>query len=95
MGVVLQMAESFRHHNGANVPHLTPRQLQIVGYVAAGLTDHEIAATLAISPRTVRMHCDAVRSRLAVARRRLIPATYRQLTGKDPLELLDADGLGD
>jgi DNA-binding CsgD family transcriptional regulator len=66
---------------------LTPRQQQVVGCVAAGLTEAEIAAHLSISPRTVRMHCDAVRTRLSVARRRQIPVAYSQLTGEDPLRL--------
>jgi DNA-binding CsgD family transcriptional regulator len=71
------------------VLHLTGRQKQIVGCVAAGMTESEIAAQLQISPRTVRMHCDVVRARLAVERRRQIPAAYREKTGRDPLELRD------
>lgn len=68
---------------------LTLRQRQMVACVAAGMTECEIADLLAISPRTVRMHCDVVRSRLAVEKRRHIPAAYRQLTGLDPMELYD------
>lgn len=67
--------------------HLTRRQQQMVACVAAGMTESEIAEHLAISPRTVRMHCDVVRARLAVERRRQIPAAYREITGLDPLEL--------
>lgn len=61
----------------------------MVACIAAGMTESEIADMLAISPRTVRMHCDVVKSRLAVERRRQIPAAYRQLTGLDPLELCE------
>lgn len=68
---------------------LTERQLQVVGCLAAGLTDGEIGSCLAISPRTVRMHCDAIRARLVVARRRQIPIAYRQQSGRDPLELYE------
>jgi DNA-binding CsgD family transcriptional regulator len=53
--------------------------------VAAGLTGGEIARELEISPRTVRMHCDALRVKLGVPKRRLIPAAYRAITGDDPL----------
>jgi DNA-binding CsgD family transcriptional regulator len=61
----------------------------MVGCVAAGMTQVEIANRLSISPRTVRMHCDVVRTRLAVERLRQIPSAYRRITGRDPLELLE------
>ena len=70
-------------------PNLTERQRQVVALVAAGLTDREIGKVLSISPRTVRMHCDVLRHRLAADRRRLIPVRFRQCTGLDPLSLLD------
>jgi DNA-binding CsgD family transcriptional regulator len=69
----------------------TSRQRQVIGLVAAGMTDNEIAIMLSISPRTVRMHCDTVRARLSVTRRRLIPLAYRQQTGEDPLALVNFD----
>ena len=64
---------------------LSPRQQQVLRLVAAGLTGGEIAHELSISPRTVRMHCDALKSKLGVPKRRLIPAAYRALTGEDPM----------
>jgi DNA-binding CsgD family transcriptional regulator len=78
---------AFEGNDGGPGLHLTRRQQQMVGCVAAGMTESEIAAHLAISPRTVRMHCDVVRVRLAVERRRQIPAAYREITGRDPLDL--------
>jgi DNA-binding CsgD family transcriptional regulator len=63
---------------------LSPRQSQVLERVAAGRTNAEIAHELAISPRTVRMHCDALKLKLGVAKRRLIPAAYRAITGEDP-----------
>jgi DNA-binding CsgD family transcriptional regulator len=36
--------------------HLSPRQSQILGLVAAGRSDKEIAAALGISRHTVQMH---------------------------------------
>jgi len=38
--------------------HLTPRQLAIVGLLASGLSDKEIATRLGVSPHTVRSHLD-------------------------------------
>ena len=63
---------------------LSPRQRQVLTLLAAGLTGGEIARELQISPRTVRMHCDVLRVKLDVSKRRLIPAAYRALTGEDP-----------
>jgi len=63
---------------------LSRRQRQVLARVAAGRTNAEIAGELAISPRTVRMHCDALKMKLGVPKRRLIPAAYRAITGQDP-----------
>ena len=38
--------------------HVTPRQAEILGLVAAGLGDKEIAVRLGLSPRTVQTHLD-------------------------------------
>ena len=72
---------------GHAVALFTPRQEQVIGCLAAGMTDIEIAAHLSISPRTVRMHCDTVRARLAVSHRRQIPFAYQRRSGRDPLRL--------
>jgi DNA-binding CsgD family transcriptional regulator len=63
---------------------LSSRQREVLVYVAAGRTNAEIARQLAISPRTVRMHCDVLKVKLGVPKRRLIPAAYRAITGMDP-----------
>jgi len=66
--------------------HVSPRQAQILGLVAAGLSDKEVALELRISRHTVQMHLRRlyrernVRNRAeavalwAQARRRLAPA---------------------
>jgi two-component system, NarL family, nitrate/nitrite response regulator NarL len=69
---------------GRNIA-LSRRQQQVLVLVAAGLTGAEIARELSISPRTVRMHCDVLKVKLGVQKRRLIPAAYRALTGHDPM----------
>jgi DNA-binding CsgD family transcriptional regulator len=75
---------------------LTDRQRQVVALIAAGCSNDEVGAKLGISPRTAKAHCDVLRQKLGVPRRRQIPAAYRALTGDDPLaESLDAErGVG-
>lgn len=64
---------------------LTDRQRQVVALIAAGCSNDEVGAQLGISPRTAKAHCDVLRQKLGVPRRRQIPAAYRALTGDDPL----------
>jgi DNA-binding CsgD family transcriptional regulator len=65
---------------------LTERQREVVELLAAGLSNEEVGDRLGISPRTVKAHCDVLRQKLGVGRRRQIPVAYRLLTGEDPLE---------
>lgn len=44
--------------------HLTPRQLEVLRYIAAGYTTEHVATTLGISVETVRNHVRAVMGRL-------------------------------
>ena len=64
---------------------LTERQLQVVALIAAGCSNEEVGERLGISPRTAKAHCDVLRQKLGVSRRRQIPVAYRLLTGDDPL----------
>ncbi|HEY6053814.1 MAG TPA: helix-turn-helix transcriptional regulator [Gaiellaceae bacterium] len=64
---------------------VTDRQRQVVELIAAGCSNEEIGERLGISPRTAKAHCDALRQKLGVSRRRQIPVAYRLLTGDDPL----------
>ena len=66
-------------------PDLTERQLQIVALIARGCSNEEVGERLGISPRTAKAHCDVLRQKLGVPRRRQIPVAYRLLTGEDPL----------
>lgn len=66
-------------------PPITNRQREVISLIAAGLSNDEVAARLGISPRTAKAHCDVLRQKLGVARRRYIPVAYRSLTGDDPL----------
>ena len=64
---------------------ITKRQREVVGLIAAGLSNDEVGERLGISPRTAKAHCDVLRQKLDVSRRRQIPVAYRLLTGDDPL----------
>ena len=64
---------------------LTDRQRQVVELIARGCSNEEVGRRLGISPRTAKAHCDALRLKLGVPRRRQIPAAFRKLTGQDPL----------
>jgi len=66
-------------------PDITERQRQVVELIARGCSNEEVGRRLGISPRTAKAHCDALRQKLGVPRRRQIPAAFRALTGEDPL----------
>ena len=48
---------------------LTPRELEVLGLVAQGLTDADVAARLFISPRTVGQHLRSIYGKLDVTSR--------------------------
>lgn len=68
-------------------PHagITDRQRQVVELIAQGCSNDEVGSRLGISPRTAKAHCDVLRQKLGVRRRRQIPLAYRALTGRDPM----------
>ena len=68
-------------------PHsgLTERQRQVVELIALGCSNEEVGERLGISARTAKAHCDVLRQKLGVSRRRQIPAAFKTLTGEDPL----------
>ena len=66
---------------------ITARQREVVTLIAAGCSNDEVGARLGISPRTAKAHCDVLRQKLGVRRRRQIPIAFRLLTGEDPLSV--------
>ena len=76
-------------------PTITDRQRQVVVLIASGCSNEEIGERLGISPRTAKAHCDVLRQKLGVGRRRQIPVAYRLLTGDDPLSSSVASALAD
>lgn len=78
------MTNTTTRPTGADSADITDRQRQIVALIAAGCSNDEVGARLGISPRTAKAHCDVLRAKLGVSRRRHIPLAYRALTGDDP-----------
>jgi DNA-binding CsgD family transcriptional regulator len=68
-----------------NSSSITSRQKQVIQLIAEGRSNEEVGRELGISPRTAKSHCDTLRLKLGVRRRRQIPLAYRILTGDDPL----------
>lgn len=68
----------------------TERQVEVVRLVARGYSFDEIGDELAISTRTAKAHCDVLRHKLGVDKRRRIPEAYAELTGDDPYPRVDA-----
>jgi DNA-binding CsgD family transcriptional regulator len=64
---------------------ITARQREVIALIAAGCSNDEVGVRLGISPRTAKAHCDVLRQKLGVRRRRQIPIAFRLITGEDPL----------
>ena len=58
-----------RAQGGRAVARLSPRERELVGLVAGGFTDAQIAERLFISVRTVRSHLDRIRDKSGARRR--------------------------
>jgi DNA-binding NarL/FixJ family response regulator len=63
----------------ANPAGLTGRQVEVLGLLAEGLTDAEIAARLSLSAKTVEHHVSALLAKLGVRSRRQAAAAARRL----------------
>ncbi len=75
-------AESRRRMDG--IRGLTPREAEVVGWVACGMTNVEIAAALFIAPQTVRKHLENIFEKLGVRTRTAAAAYARSaLTSND------------
>jgi DNA-binding CsgD family transcriptional regulator len=61
---------------------LTPRELEVLRWVAPGKTNAEIAALLHISPETVRRHMRNVFSKLGVRTRTAAAARTSRLSAQ-------------
>lgn len=72
-GVAEQMmsyfAKGIKATPDAPFPELTPREREILNFIAQGLTNRAIAETLVLSPKTIRNHVSNIFSKLQVATR--------------------------
>ena len=57
---------------------LSRRELEVLGRLADGLTDREIAEALVISPRTVETHVSNILHKLGVRNRAEAARQYRE-----------------
>lgn len=73
-------------------PGLTPREGDVMHWLSRGKTDAEIAALLAISPRTVHKHLEHVYVKLGVETR--TAAVMRTLAMRRPDGCAEAEGIG-
>ena len=62
---------------------LSSRELQVLGNLADGLTDREIADALVISPRTVESHVSSILRKLEVRNRAEAALRYREARSAD------------
>ena len=58
---------------------MTQRQYEVGQLVCENLTYDEIAERLGISKSTVKVHLDALRSKLGVEKKRQIPKAMREM----------------
>ncbi|MBF9134255.1 response regulator transcription factor, partial [Plantactinospora sp. S1510] len=73
------VARGPRPSTGANPSGLTARQLEVVGLLADGLSNADIARRLSLSVKTVDHHVSAVLGKLGVATRGRAAAVARDL----------------
>jgi DNA-binding NarL/FixJ family response regulator len=55
---------------------LTPRELEVLGFIASGLTNAEAAERMHLSVHAVKFHLAAIYRRLGVANRTEAAVTY-------------------
>ena len=65
----------------ADTPRLTPREREVLGLVAEGLTNTEIAQALWVAPSTVSKHLEQAYAKLGVHTRTAAVARLAQLPG--------------
>ncbi len=55
--------------NLPKLPFMTEREIEVLGWLAKGLSNKEIAARMQVTPRTVNFHLDNIYSKLSVTSR--------------------------
>ncbi len=67
-----------RPASAANAAGLTPRQAEVLGLLAEGLTNAEIASRLTLAPKTIEHHVAAVLDKLGATTRGQAVAAARR-----------------
>lgn len=57
---------TLNHEHGARLALLTPRELEVLRYLASGQSRKEIARTMSISHKTVEQHCEHLMQKLDI-----------------------------
>jgi LuxR family maltose regulon positive regulatory protein len=76
---VVVTAEIKASPTGNLIEPLSPRELEVLHYIALGNTNQEIARQLVVSPGTVKAHTASIYRKLEVANRTEAVARARQL----------------
>jgi DNA-binding NarL/FixJ family response regulator len=79
--LVPRLADAARDRGGLDGPELarlSQREREVLGLLASGRTDREIAETLTISPRTAETHVAAILRKLEVRNRSQAAMCYRR-----------------
>ena len=75
--------EAVTHVGSTGVVALTPRELEVLDLVAAGLTNAEAARRLGISIHAVKFHLATIYGRLGVSNRTEAAVAYLRSSGID------------
>ena len=70
-------------HNPPAIEPLSPREMEVLGFLALGMTNSEIADKLSVSVRTVTTHVRAILDKLQLANRTQA-ALFAQEKGLNP-----------
>ncbi|HET6318572.1 MAG TPA: LuxR C-terminal-related transcriptional regulator, partial [Chloroflexota bacterium] len=68
-----------RHANGTLIEPLTERELEVLGLVSAGRSNHQIAGELIVAVGTVKAHVHAICGKLGASNRVEAIANARRL----------------
>lgn len=81
--MILVLDEAAADAAAGALPRLTPRELEVLRLVAAGMTNAEAAGHLGLSVHAVKFHLASIYSRLGVANRTEAAVTYLRLAAAD------------
>lgn len=83
-GVAQRVLGYFASPRPRPLPELTDREREVIGLIAAGLTNSAIASRLVLSPKTVRNHVSSIFAKLQVTDRADAIARARDAGLPDP-----------